>query len=155
MASVLPGQSRTSHASCTRVTVTARRCVFRWHTIHLAALPSGPAIVASVARGECAGLRCRRGRLESTVGLGRYRFSTATADFLFCTRCGQLAAAVSHHAGQLLAVVNIDMFDDADEFPPSTPAHLVEETVDSRLDRRSRNWMPIEVLEPPNANAGG
>ena len=75
--------------------------------------------------------------------LTRYRFGTGTADFHICARCGVVPFVTSTIGDRLYAVVNVNCFEGID------PARLVRrvadfdgETTESRLDRRTRNWIP-------------
>jgi hypothetical protein len=72
----------------------------------------------------------------------KYRFGTATADFMICTKCGIVPLTISEIDGQLYAVVNVNTFDNV---PASaigrTPSSLDDETESTRLSRRKRNWI--------------
>ena len=89
----------------------------------------------------------REARLEAMIadedGLSRYRFGTATAEFFVCRRCGGVTFAVSEIDGRRCAVVNVFTFDDSDamEFDVLS-TDFDGETVDQRLRRRARNWIP-------------
>jgi hypothetical protein len=79
--------------------------------------------------------------------LNRYRFSTATAEFFVCRRCGGMTFAVSEIDGRRYAVVNVFTFDDSDamEFDISS-TDFDGESLDQRLRRRAHNWIPaVEV----------
>ena len=86
-------------------------------------------------------------RLEAAVAdeadLSRYRFGTSTAEFFVCRRCGGMTFAVSEIEGRRYAVVNVFTFDDAEamEFDVSS-TDFDGETVEERLKRRARNWIP-------------
>jgi len=86
-------------------------------------------------------------RLEAMIadeaGLSRYRFGTSTAEFFVCRRCGGMTFAISDIDGRNHAAVNVFTFDDADamEFDVSS-TDFDGETVDERLERRARNWIP-------------
>ena len=70
---------------------------------------------------QCGYCRPRRARWTSDPGgavelrardpaaVSRYRFGTRTADFLVCSSCGALAAAVCEIEGRRYAVVNVDL----------------------------------------------
>lgn len=74
----------------------------------------------------------------------RYRFATATADFIFCSRCGTPTLVTSDIGGKLYAVVNVNTFDeDQDlmlqlEFSDSC---FDGESVEQRLQRRRERWV--------------
>lgn len=73
---------------------------------------------------------------------GRYRFETGTADFLFCSVCGVVLAALDDNGGGLKAVVNILTLSGRDslEFDHSD-SHFDGEATQARLERRARNWI--------------
>ena len=76
------------------------------------------------------------------AAVSRYRFGTATADFLVCTRCGVPPLVTCEIEGRLHAVVNVNTFEGID--PASikrAPATFGGEEVGSRLARRQRNWI--------------
>lgn len=74
--------------------------------------------------------------------LTRYRFGTATADFLFCSRCGVTLAAVCEIGGRMRAVVNVNTLDGRDpiDFDCSDSDFEGESPV-QRLDRRRERWI--------------
>ncbi len=69
-------------------------------------------------------------------------FGTRTATFHVCSRCGAVPLVTSEIANHLYAVVNVNMFENVD---PSrlrrTSADFEGEDVESRLARRTRNWI--------------
>lgn len=82
-------------------------------------------------------------KLADPTFVTRYRFGTGTAEFYLCTRCGAVPFVTSAIDAQLYAVVNANTFEGID------PASLERSTtnfdgegLDSRLDRRKRNWIP-------------
>ena len=98
-------------------------------------------------------------RLEAVVTdedqVSRYRFGTATAEFFVCRRCGGMTFAVSEIDGRQYAVVNVYTFDDSDmmEFDFSC-TDFDGETVDQRLQRRARNWIPDVHISFPSKREG-
>jgi hypothetical protein len=98
-------------------------------------------------------------RLDAVVAdeanLSMYRFGTSTADFFVCRRCGGLTFAVSEIDGRSYAVVNVFTFDDAEamEFDVSS-TDFDGETVDQRLRRRARNWIPNVNVSFPSKRKG-
>jgi hypothetical protein len=76
--------------------------------------------------------------------LSRYRFATATAEFLICRRCGQVAAALSDEAAPR-AVVNVDLLAAAGEFVDAGHRDFDGEEVDARRARRARSWTPARL----------
>lgn len=88
-----------------------------------------------------------KGQLATQIAdeaqVNRYRFGTQTADFHICRNCGVVPVITGEIDGRLHAVVNVNTFEGVD------PGDLVEavadfegETTESRLDRRSRTWIP-------------
>ena len=120
--------------------------------------PDGAAIPARAC--SCSFCRPRRAtytshpeaRLEARVAdegrLSRYRFGTGTAEFFVCGRCGGVPFAVSEIEDNLFAVVNVLTFDDsaAMDFDVTT-TDFDDESLDDRLRRRSRNWIPDVVID--------
>jgi hypothetical protein len=94
----------------------------------------------------------RDGLVEITAGdcslVERYRFGSRTADYLLCRRCGVYVGAVCETRTGLRAVLNVNCLADRAAFTqaPAAPDYDGEST-DTRLDRRSTNWMPA-VLVP-------
>ena len=83
-----------------------------------------------------------------TVNIGdpslvsKYRFATATADFMVCSVCGVVPLVLSEIDGTSYAVVNVNTFEDAGslEVTRSATDFDGEEQAD-RLQRRRRNWI--------------
>ena len=78
--------------------------------------------------------------------VSRYRFGTATADFLVCRRCGIYLGAVTETDNGTRMVTNTNCLDDRALFT-ATPAATSHdnETVESRIARRAANWTPTIV----------
>jgi hypothetical protein len=74
--------------------------------------------------------------------VSQYAFGTRTATFHVCARCGGVPLVTSEIEKHLYAVVNVNMFENVD---PSclqrAAASFDGEDVESRLARRSRNWI--------------
>jgi hypothetical protein len=74
--------------------------------------------------------------------VSKYEFGTRTATFHVCTICGAVPLVTSDVAGHRYAVVNVNALEDVD---PSrlcrTASHFGGEEIESRLARRSRNWI--------------
>lgn len=90
------------------------------------------------------------GALEVLLGgpVNRYRFGTATADFLVCGTCGVVPAVVAEMAGGLHGVVRVDCLGERDEFLlAAAPSDYDEESLEARLDRRAGRWTPARMLE--------
>jgi len=77
----------------------------------------------------------------------RYRFSSATADYLLCKTCGVYIGAVCETEQGTRAVTNVNSLADRADFPPASsfPDHD-DEPVAARIARRMANWTPAVVL---------
>jgi hypothetical protein len=76
----------------------------------------------------------------------RYRFGTRTCDFLICRRCGVFIAAVAEMTAGPRAVVNVNCLNDRGDFISVPVIHdFGGETVETRLSRRTANWMPAII----------
>lgn len=75
-----------------------------------------------------------------------YRFSTGTAEFLICKRCGVYIGAVGETASGTRAVINTNCLEDRDAFTqqPDSVDHDGEATGD-RVARRAANWTPVTI----------
>lgn len=78
----------------------------------------------------------------------RYRFGSATADYMLCRRCGVYVGAICDTSSGRRAVINVNCLDDRAAFTqtPAAPDYDGEAT-DARLDRRATNWMPAVVRD--------
>lgn len=79
--------------------------------------------------------------------LSKYRFGTGTADFYLCARCGVVPFVTSMIEDNLYAVVNVNSFEGID--PSRFSRQVVDfdgETTESRLERRTRNWIPSVTI---------
>jgi hypothetical protein len=73
----------------------------------------------------------------------RYRFGTESADFHVCADCGVAPIVTCEMDGVRFAVVNANAFDNVDRAELAVAAADFEgESMESRLARRRRNWMP-------------
>ncbi|MGI9221232.1 MAG: GFA family protein [Woeseiaceae bacterium] len=81
-------------------------------------------------------------RIDDDSRVSRYQFGTSTADFHICSTCGVVPFVVSEIDEQSYAVVNVNAFEANSglSFTHST-TDFDGEDVDSRLDRRRRNWI--------------
>ena len=99
----------------------------------------------------------RNGQVEITATdwsqVERYRFGSRTADYILCRRCGVYIGAVCDTATGLRAVINTNCLQDRAAFTqaPAAPDYDGEPT-ESRLVRRSTNWMPA-ILHAPSQGA--
>ena len=74
--------------------------------------------------------------------VSKYDFGTRTATFHVCTTCGAVPLATSEIAGHRYAVVNVNVMENVDSTRlRRTASHFDGEDIDSRLARRSRNWI--------------
>jgi hypothetical protein len=91
-----------------------------------------------------------RAALEATVAdraqLGRYTFGTLTAEVFLCARCGVPAWVASVIDGRTYAVVNANTFDTPPRGEGVLPSTHDAETVEARLARRRRWWIPSVAL---------
>jgi len=82
----------------------------------------------------------------------RYRFGTGTAEFHICRSCGVVPVVTCDLDGRLYAVVNVNTFEDVDPASFDRAATDFEgETLDNRLARRQRNWIPDVRFETTGA----
>jgi hypothetical protein len=87
-----------------------------------------------------------KARLTVTVGdrslVSPYAFGTRTATFHVCARCGSVPLVTSEVANHLYAVVNVNVLESVDPSSLRKQATSFEgEDVESRLARRTRNWI--------------
>ena len=87
-------------------------------------------------------------RLRHAAGHGGYRFGTATADFLFCGRCGITIAALCETDGTLRAVVNVNTLDRDDIVFEHSDSNFDSESKEQRLNRRQARWIAhVQIIE--------
>jgi hypothetical protein len=76
-------------------------------------------------------------------GVSKYAFGTGSGRFHVCSRCGAVPVVTGDIDGHTYAVVNVNTFDNVD---PSVldrkPTSFEGETVQARLARWKRNWIP-------------
>lgn len=87
-----------------------------------------------------------KARLTVTIGdrslVSPYAFGTRTATFHVCARCGSVPLVTSEVANHLYAVVNVNVLESVDPSSLRRQATSFEgEDIDSRLARRTRNWI--------------
>ena len=96
------------------------------------------------------------GRMDARIAdnsrVERYRFGTESADFHICRSCGVVPFVTSLIAGARDAVVNVNSFEAVDgaEFEQSA-SDFDGETVEARLARRRRGWIPEVTIEIADA----
>jgi hypothetical protein len=80
--------------------------------------------------------------IRDAAHVSKYVFGTRTATFHVCGTCGAVPFVTSDVAGHRYAVVNVNALEGVD---PSRlrriAAHFDGEDVETRLARRSRNWI--------------
>jgi len=86
-------------------------------------------------------------RIKDAALVERYRFGTGTADFHICRMCGVVPFVTSRIDDALYAVVSVNSFEgvEAAQFEQSA-SDFDGETVENRLARRRRNWIPEVVI---------
>ena len=81
-------------------------------------------------------------RVARPEDVSEYAFGTKTAVFHVCTKCGVVPVVTSEIDGHLYAVVSVNAFDNVDaSLIRRSPASFDGEGVESRLERRKRNWI--------------
>lgn len=88
----------------------------------------------------------RDAALGITIGdqslVSKYNFGTKTADFYVCSVCGVVPVVLSEIDGEKFAVVNVNTFDNIDDFVlVRSSTNFEGEDVGNRLERRKRNWI--------------
>jgi hypothetical protein len=81
--------------------------------------------------------------------VSKYSFGTKTANFLVCSRCGNVPLVTSSIDGNLYAVVSVNAFNNVDSaLLRRVSASFDDETIDTRLARRKRNWIRYVRISP-------
>lgn len=81
-----------------------------------------------------------------------YAFGTKTATFHVCSRCGAVPFVTSEIASRIYAVVNVNVLENVDQtWLRRASANFEGEDVESRLARRSRNWIRDVRIQEPRA----
>jgi hypothetical protein len=109
--------------------IPARACTCSFCTKHGGVWTSHPGSRLAVA-------------IRSAALVSKYTFGTGTATFHVCSQCGVVPLVTSDIASHLYAVVNVNSLENVD--PASlrkAPATFDGEDVESRLARRTRNWI--------------
>ena len=74
--------------------------------------------------------------------VSKYAFGTRTATFHVCSRCGAVPLVTSEISNQLYAVVNVNVLENVNQSClHRATADFEGEDVESRLARRSHNWI--------------
>jgi hypothetical protein len=81
--------------------------------------------------------------------VSKYTFGTETATFHICSRCGAVPLVTSEVADHLYAVVNVNVLENVDQaWLRRATASFDGEDIESRLARRSRNWIAnVRIVE--------
>ncbi|TMG88350.1 MAG: hypothetical protein E6H76_09525 [Betaproteobacteria bacterium] len=80
--------------------------------------------------------------IRDTSLVSKYAFGTGTATFHVCSRCGTVPLVTSEIADHLYAVVNVNALENVDQsWLRRATANFEGEDVESRLARRTRNWI--------------
>lgn len=86
--------------------------------------------------------------------MSQYTFGTHTATFYICSTCGVPAFVCSEIEGQLYAVVNVNSVENLDRSRlVLSPADFESETLESRTERRKRNWIPTVRIGTGSTNS--
>jgi hypothetical protein len=87
-------------------------------------------------------------RVSDQSHVNKYAFGTKTAEFFICTTCGVVPFVISQIQGQTYAVVNVNTFEDVNpEDLMSSVTNFDSESIDGRLQRRARNWIPQVTIK--------
>lgn len=115
--------------------IPARKCACRYCTRFNGTWTSHPDAVLRLERAPSA-------------PPGRYRFGTGTADFLFCSVCGVVVAALSKAPKGMVAVVNVNTLASVAGLGlDRSESDFDGETTEDRLARRARRWIGQVVFE--------
>ena len=109
--------------------IPARACGCSFCVKHGGVWTSNPSAMLAVA-------------IRNSALVSKYAFGTRTATFHVCSRCGAVPLVTSKIANHLYAVVNVNVLENVDEsWLCRAPANFDGEDVESRLSRRTRNWI--------------
>lgn len=88
-----------------------------------------------------------RFEVDDPALLLRYRFATASANFLICRRCGVYVGALMEDGGRWFAIANLNTIEGREALHP-VPLPMVYdgEAEGARRGRRSARWTPAEAL---------
>ena len=89
--------------------------------------------------------------VEDPTLVSKYAFGTRTAAFHVCSRCGVVPFVTSEIANHVYAVVNVNALQDVDHARLSRIATNFDgEEIESRLARRTRNWIADVRIAGPS-----
>jgi hypothetical protein len=83
--------------------------------------------------------------LSNQASVIRYRFGTATADFLICGNCGVYVGAQMEEAGDYHAIANLRTLESAGELGTVQPMDYSRESESERRARRTNRWTPLRT----------
>jgi hypothetical protein len=111
------------------VEIPARACSCSFCTKHGGVWTSSPNAVLRVS-------------IDDASLVSSYTFGTRTAEFQTCARCGIVPVVTCRIEGHLYAVVSVNAFENVDRsLLRPAPASFDGEDIDSRIERRKRNWI--------------
>jgi hypothetical protein len=118
--------------------IPARACGCSFCVVHGGVWTSSPSSGLAVA-------------IRDPALVSKYVFGTRTATFHVCSRCGAVPFVTSEIAGELYAVVNVNVLANVDEaWLRRVPSSFEGEDIESRLARRRRNWIAkVRISEGP------
>ncbi|HEX4332573.1 MAG TPA: hypothetical protein VH040_10560 [Usitatibacter sp.] len=86
--------------------------------------------------------------LRDPDGVSRYSFATGSGRFHVCGRCGAVPVVTGDIEGRTYAVVNVNTFDNVNAPVLDRAATSFDgETLETRLARWKRNWIPDVKFE--------
>ena len=89
-----------------------------------------------------------KARVSDQSRVNKYAFGTKTAEFYICASCGVVPFATSKIQGKTYALVNGNTFEDVKpEDLVSSVTDVDSESIDGRLERRARNWIPQVTIK--------
>jgi hypothetical protein len=80
--------------------------------------------------------------VSDRAALLRYRFDTASADFLMCGRCEVYVGARTEEAGRLYGIANLRTLESGDERGAISLMDFSRENERERRARRASRWTP-------------
>ena len=80
--------------------------------------------------------------VQDASRVSQYAFGSRTATFHVCSHCGSVPLVTSEIGGRLYAVVNVNVLENIDpDWLQRATANFEGEDIESRLARRTRNWI--------------
>ena len=84
--------------------------------------------------------------LDLAAEIIRYRFSTRSADYLLCGRCGVYVGAMAEIDGGTYVTLNLNAFDDPQLDLVAAPVWYDGESAEAKAGRRRLRWTPARLL---------